>query len=97
MLLTFVNVYWLRRGKGRREKREERRKKNGGERGREKKREKKCHLIALCLTILIWLMERKRKKGEQKKKLSVKLRSGTYCPAIQYLYYVKRKEYSYFE
>ena len=38
MLLIFVNVYWLRRGKGRREKREE--KKNGGKRGREKKRKK---------------------------------------------------------
>ena len=38
MLLTFVNVYWLRRGKGRREKREE--KKTGGKGEREKEEKK---------------------------------------------------------
>ena len=46
MLLTFVNVYWLRRGKGRREKREERRKKNGGK-GGERKRGKKNVISSL--------------------------------------------------
>ena len=58
--LTFTGYEGENRG-------ERREKKNGGKRGREIKK-KKCHLFALCLIILIWLMERIGKEREKKRK-----------------------------
>ena len=65
MLLIFVNVYWLRRGKGRREKREE--KKTGGKGEREKEEKKmSSHRFMLNYLNMVDGEEKKERRREKK-------------------------------